>query len=196
VARLRTLTPQRRRRDRSTSTPLANATHLEREPVGNSALPRDGQHKARETKKQGLLAKLARLADAQRASEADRPTIEAKLKEQAKDWNGAFAISPAAGRQILRRVLSSPIYVAKAESGGWRYRFTGHLGNLIRGGFESWLLPEDEDLVFQDVDGEPGDIADEQADVNGGCEPSGSRTPLNIVVRGAAFAFRGILHAA
>src|SRR5262249_2829600 len=129
--------------------------------------------KAREAQQRELIAKLARLHDRAGAAGDDRPTIEAKLREQAQDWNGAFAISPAAGRQILRKVLSSPIYIKKTSQ-GWSYRFTGHLGNLIRGGFETWLL--DEELVFEPAVDEPADTAEEQTEFNSGCEPSGTRT--------------------
>ena len=43
MVRLRTLTPQRRRRDRSTSTPLIDATGPGTVPVANSALSDDRQ---------------------------------------------------------------------------------------------------------------------------------------------------------
>jgi hypothetical protein len=65
-----------------------------------------GAIKTREREKKELVAKLAGL-DATHEAAADRATVVAKIQAEAASWHGALELSPAAGRQILRRVLAA-----------------------------------------------------------------------------------------
>ena len=137
--------------------------------------------KTREQEKRDLVAKLAQLDNLPQA--ADRESIEAKIKDKAKDWQGALTLSPAAGRQVLRRVLTSPIFIRQTGERSWKFRYTGTLGKLFSGGFAEWRLPPEESLIIEDV---PNDEVTEYQDVaecNGGCEPSGTRTRDSLLKR-------------
>ena len=100
----------------------------------------------------------------------------AKIQAEAKDWHWALALSPAGGRQILRRVLSSPIYVKLDDHGRWHYRCTGHLGNLLRGWFAIVQVSE-ADVDAANAAAEAEVQADQGVtDVTTVGEPCGTRT--------------------
>ena len=68
--------------------------------------------RSREQERRELAAKLAQLDALQQT--ASQEVVE-KIQAEGKSWRGPMALSPAAGRQILRRGLASPIFVKHAS---------------------------------------------------------------------------------
>ena len=90
--------------------------------------------KAREAERVALRAKLADAEALAKAGPAwDRALHRDILRAGLKDWNALLALDPAAGRQQLRALLTSPIVVSRRASGAWDYRVTGVLDRVIRG---------------------------------------------------------------
>src|SRR5262249_43526508 len=137
--------------------------------------------KAREQDKRDLAAKLANI-DSMVQAGADREAIAAKLRKTAKDWEAALTLSPTAGRQVLRQVLTSPIFIRQAGPRFWKFRCTGTLGKLLGGGFGEYTVPVEEE-PNEPGDCEEGAEGQHVTEFNGVGEPSGTRTRDSLLKR-------------
>src|SRR5262249_39828651 len=86
--------------------------------------------KARQTEREQAEARVAELEGIERDLQADVETIE-RLKATWGDWSGALVADPILARQVLRKVLAEPIYVA-AGRGRQRAGLAVHGARQVR----------------------------------------------------------------
>jgi len=107
--------------------------------------------KVAEREQRELQARLAALDATQKAIANWSDTGEwSKVRALVEDWQGALDGTPAVARQILRKLLVSPIKVTPLAEGGFRYEAEGSYSRLISGiiggadpGTLTWVRQED-----------------------------------------------------
>jgi hypothetical protein len=88
--------------------------------------------KSHEQERDALEVRLAEFDGQDAIASAERPSLEAKVRAEITDWTKALKLTPAAGRHVLRRVLTTPIFVQQEPDGGWTYRLTGSFAGMLR----------------------------------------------------------------
>jgi DNA invertase Pin-like site-specific DNA recombinase len=88
--------------------------------------------KARQQERQDLESRLAELETWERDAEADRDRVE-QLRERWGSWQGALDQDPVLARQLIKKVLGTPIYVRPTGKGEWFYVGIGRYDRLLSG---------------------------------------------------------------
>ena len=147
-----------------------------------------GAIKSHECEQRELQTRLKELDGLEQVASVERPGIEAKLRAELADWSGALKLTPTAGRQILRRVLTSPIYVTQEADKGWTYTLAGSFSGMLRKVTDVQVPADEVDWMTALADEMNAAAAGPQEDqqlaaFNRGCEPSGTRTRDSLLKR-------------
>ncbi|MET0485892.1 MAG: hypothetical protein ABW216_09355, partial [Candidatus Rokuibacteriota bacterium] len=89
--------------------------------------------KARQQERQDLESRLAELETWERDAQADRDRVE-QLRERWGSWQGALDEDPVLARQVLKKVLATPIYVRPTGRREWTYVGIGRYDGVLNGG--------------------------------------------------------------
>jgi len=88
--------------------------------------------KARQQERQDLEARLAELDGWERDAQADHERVE-QLRARWGSWQGALDHDPVLARQLLKKVLATPIYVRPVGHREWVYVGIGRYDVLVEG---------------------------------------------------------------
>jgi hypothetical protein len=89
--------------------------------------------KARQQERQDLESRLAELETWERDAQADRDRVE-QLRARWGSWQGALDEDPVLARQVLKKVLATPIYVRPTGRREWTYVGIGRYDGVLNGG--------------------------------------------------------------
>ena len=88
--------------------------------------------KARQQERQDLESRLAELETWERDAQADRDRVE-QLRARWGSWQGALDEDPVLARQVMKKVLGTPIYVRPTGRREWTYVGIGRYDWLLNG---------------------------------------------------------------
>ncbi len=135
--------------------------------------------KAGERERQALQARLEHLDGLSRAVvAAGGGRLRAQAELLVANWSEAMSGDPVVSRQVLRKVLESPIEMAPEEAGGWSYSARVGLGRVLGGELdgEAWRVSIGQPRVEVDVDEEVKAILKGQIGALEASRLSGSRS--------------------
>ena len=89
--------------------------------------------KARQQERQDLESRLAELETWERDAQADRDRVE-QLRARWGSWQGALDEDPVLARQVLKKVLATPVYVRPTGRREWTYVGIGRYDGILNGG--------------------------------------------------------------